>query len=51
MKPDGEIKYQAVFMGVQDDLAPFEKNDNDEMEKLMLWDLNEDIGYADSLIR
>ena len=47
MKPDGEIKYQAVFLGFQDELVSFEKMDGDEMDKLMLWDLKEDIGYVD----
>ena len=47
MKPDGEIKYQAVFLGFQDELVSFEKTDGDEMDKLMLWDLKEDIGYVD----
>ena len=48
MKPDGEIKHQAVFLGFQDELVPFEKSDGDEMDKLMLWDLKEDIGYVDA---
>ena len=47
MKPDGEIKYQAVFFGMQDEMTPFEKQDGDEMEELRLWDLKEDIGYVD----
>lgn len=46
-KPDGEIRYQAIFFGIQDDLIPFEKRDGDEMDKIMLWDLKEDIGYVD----
>ena len=47
MKPDGEIKYQAVFFGVQDEMIPFKKQYGDEMEELKLWDLKEDIGYVD----
>ena len=47
MKPDGEIKYQAIFLCFQDDLIPFEKKDGDEMDEIMLWDLKEDIGYVD----
>lgn len=47
MKPNGEIKYQAIFLGFLDELMPFEKFDGDEMDKLMLWDLKEDIGYVD----
>lgn len=47
MAPNGEIKYQAVFMGFQDDLIPFKKCAEDEMDKIMLWDLKEEIGYVD----
>ena len=47
MKPNGEIKHQAVFLGFLDELTSFQKCDNDEMDKLMLWDLKEDIGYVD----
>ena len=47
MKPDGEIKYQAVFLGHQDKLDSFQKVDGDEMDKIMLWDLKKDIGYVD----
>lgn len=48
-KPNGEIKYQAVFLCYQDELNPFEKADNDEMDKIMLWDLKENIGYVDEI--
>ena len=47
MKPNGEVKYQAIFLCYQDDLIPFEKQDRDEMDEIMLWDLKEDIGYVD----
>ena len=47
MKPNGEIKYQAIFLGYQDELAPFDKCDGDEMDNIRLWDLKEDIGYVD----
>ena len=47
MKPDGEIKYQAVFLGFQDGISPFNKCTDDEMDRIMLWDLKEDIGYVD----
>lgn len=47
MAPNGEIKYQAIFLGFQDDFIPFEKCEEDEMDKIMLWDLKEDIGYVD----
>ena len=47
MAPNGEIKYQAIFLGFQDILIPFEKCAEDEMDQIMLWDLKEDIGYVD----
>lgn len=47
MKPDGKIKYQALFLGYQDELVPFDKCDEDEMDDIRLWDLKEDIGYVD----
>ena len=47
MKPDGGIKYQAVFLGFQDSISPFIKCTDDEMDQIMLWDLKEDIGYVD----
>lgn len=47
MKPNGEIRYQAVFLGFQKELAPFIKKQNDEMDEIMLWDLKQDIGYVD----
>lgn len=43
----GTIKYQAVFVGTQKELQTFEHQDNDEMDKLYLWDMKEDIGYVD----
>ena len=43
----GNIKYQAVFVGWQNEIVPFEHGENDEMEKIMLWDMKEDIGYVD----
>ena len=47
MKPDGEIKYQAVYLGFQDSISPFIKCKGDEMDRIMLWDLKEDIGDVD----
>lgn len=47
MRPDGKISYQAVFLCFQNELMPFVKMENDEMEEIMLWDLKEDIGYVD----
>ena len=44
---NGKIKYQAVFAGRQNEMVPFEPGENDEMEKIMLWDMKEDIGYVD----
>lgn len=46
-KPDGSICYQAVFQGCQEKLQSFAKTEEDEMEKIRLWDLTEDIGYVD----
>lgn len=47
LKPNGEIKYQAVFLGFQDNISPFDKCGEDEMDRIMLWDLKENIGYVD----
>ena len=47
LKPDREIKYQAVFLGFLEELTPFEKHLDDEMDKIILWDLKENIGYVD----
>ena len=47
MDPRGNFKYQAVFTGVLTELQPFEYSDSDEMERIRLWDLKEDIGYVD----
>ena len=41
------IKYQAIFVGRQNELTPFAPNETDEMEKIILWDMKEDIGYVD----
>lgn len=46
-KPDGSICYQAVFQGYQEELEPFVMTEEDEMDKIRLWDLMEDIGYVD----
>lgn len=43
----GNIKYQAIFVGHQEELLPFEHGDNDEMNEVRLWDMQEDIGYVD----
>lgn len=43
----GNIKYQAVYLCFQEKLIPFVKTADDEMEKIMLWDLKQDIGYVD----
>lgn len=41
------IKYQAIFVCQQEELQPFKHNDNDEMNEIRLWDMQEDIGYVD----
>lgn len=43
----GIIKYQAIFIGEQPELKPFEHKENDEMSEIRLWDMQEDIGYVD----
>ena len=43
----GNIKYQAIFVCNQEELLPFEHSDNDEMNEIKLWDMQEDIGYVD----
>lgn len=45
--PNGIIKHQAIFVCYQNELAPFIHEENDEMEKIYLWDMKEDIGYVD----
>ena len=47
MKPNGEIRYQAIYQGFQEELLPFDKKDGDEMDEIILWDLSRDIGYVD----
>ena len=41
------IKYQAVYVGVKNTLLPFIHKNNDEFEKIYLWDMKENIGYFD----
>ena len=43
----GKIKYQAVFVGEQNELTSFQYKENDEMNEIKLWDMKEDIGYVD----
>ena len=43
----GNIKYQAIFICQQDELMPFEYTEDDEMNEIKLWDMQEDIGYVD----
>lgn len=43
----GNIKYQVIFVGRENELSPFNHEENDEMEKIYLWDMKEDIGYVD----
>ena len=46
-KPDGEIRYQAIFQGKQENIQLFERTEEDEMERIRLWDLKEEIGDVD----
>ena len=45
----GKQKYQAVFLGEKESLEAFVYSEGDEMSKIHLWDLEEDIGYVDEL--
>ena len=47
--PNNIIKYQAVYCGELNELNDFVREKDDEMEKIMLWDTLEDIGYVDEL--
>lgn len=43
----GRLKYQAVFYGEMEEMSEFVHTETDEMERIYLWDLQEDIGYVD----
>ena len=45
----GIQKYQAAFLGEKETITPFEYIDGDEMSKVYLWNLSEDIGYVDEV--
>ena len=47
MDSRGIIKYQAVYTGELTELQPFVHSERDEMKRIRLWDLKEDIGYVD----
>lgn len=49
IRPTGEIVYTAIFYTNKDKITEFIKNDLDENDKIMLWDLKEDIGYVDEI--
>lgn len=48
-RPSGEIVYMAIFTCKKESIVPFVKTKNDENDKIMLWDLKEDIGYVDEI--
>ncbi len=48
-RPNGEIVYMAIFSCVENSIVPFEKQMNDENDKIALWDLKEDIGCVDEV--
>ena len=48
-RPNGEIVYMAIFLCVKDSVSIFVKKDDDEMDEIKLWDLEEDIGYVDEI--
>ena len=45
----GMQKYQDVFQGTKESLESFVYSKGDEMSKILLWDLKEDVGYVDEL--
>lgn len=47
LKPDDRLEYGALFSGEIIDLKPF--IDNDEAEKIVLWDKVTDIGTVDEI--
>ncbi|WP_053367912.1 NUDIX domain-containing protein [Bacillus sp. FJAT-27245] len=44
---NGNIKYNPVYFTTIEKLQPFKEND--ETSEIKLWDLNEEIGYIDSV--
>ncbi|WP_274364086.1 NUDIX domain-containing protein [Paenibacillus thermotolerans] len=48
-KPNGAIKYNPVYFAVLDYIAPF--IENDETDKILFWNLSDDIGYVDEVDR
>ena len=48
-RPSGEIVYTAIYYTNKEHISEFIKNDLDENDKIMLWDLKEDIGYVDEI--
>lgn len=43
------IRYQAIFYCEQEELSEFVKDDDDEMDKILLWNMVENIGYIDEV--
>ena len=48
-RPTGEIVYTAIYYTNKDQISEFIKNDLDENDKIMLWDLKENIGDVDEI--
>ncbi|MCM3782349.1 NUDIX hydrolase [Neobacillus mesonae] len=46
-KPDGHIKMNPIYFGELEYVLPFRIND--ETDKIMFWDLTEDVGYVDEI--
>lgn len=44
-----EYRYRVMYYGELDRIVPFVASQSDEMEKIMLWDLCEEIGYIDEV--
>jgi 8-oxo-dGTP diphosphatase len=44
---NGEIKFNPVYFAITEEIQPF--IENEEISKIKLWDLREEIGYIDSV--
>jgi 8-oxo-dGTP diphosphatase len=44
---NGEIKFNPVYFAKTEEIQPFKENE--EISKIKLWDLKEEIGYIDSV--
>lgn len=44
-----EFRFRALYCGELNGIEEFVSEKNDEMEKIMLWDFQENIGYVDEI--